>query len=329
LNCSNGTLDLRSGKFCDHRREDLCTKIVRVDYDSTAACPLFDGFLNRIMSNNVELVSFVRRAIGYSLTGSIKEQCFFIAYGSGQNGKTTFFEPVRKLLGDYAKTADSSLLLIKNGNSIRNDVARLAGARFVSTSETEAGRILAEALVKQLTGGDTITSRFLYREFFEFTSQFKVFLVTNHRPQVRGVDNAIWRRIRLIPFDVTIPDEELDKDLGEKLLGELPGILAWAVRGCLEWQEKGLGMPPEVSAATEAYRQESDLLGAFIEDCCVQKPDNKIPVATLYYAYQQWCKHNAEELLEKNEFGLQLSERGFGAARDGRKRYRRGISLAT
>ena len=252
-----------------------------------------------------------------------------ILHGTGANGKTTFLEVVRTLLGNYAKTADASLLLTKKSEGVRNDVARLAGARFVSTAETEAGRRLAEALVKQLTGGDTITARFLYSEHFEFKGHFKLFLATNHRPHIRGVDKAIWRRIRLIPFEVTIPDDEQDKALPEKLNAELPGILAWAVQGCLEWQMEGLGIPPEISAATEAYRQESDVVGAFIAERCVQKSGIKTAAGKLYQEYQQWCEQNGEESLKQRDFGMQLSERGFKPGRDGRTRFRLGIGLVT
>jgi hypothetical protein len=173
---------------------------------------------------------------------------------------------VLALLGEYGKSSDSSLLLTKMSDGVRNDVARLAGARFVSTSETEAGRRLAETLVKQLVGGDTITARFLFSEFFEFPSTFKIWLATNHKPYVKGTDHAIWRRIRLISFNVTISPEEEDKELLAKLRAELPGILAWAVRGCLEWQRKGLDVPEEVTVATAEYREDQDFFGAFIED---------------------------------------------------------------
>jgi putative DNA primase/helicase len=203
----------------------------------------------------------------------------------------------------------------------------LAGARFVSTSETESGRHLAEVLVKQLTGGDKVTARFLYSEFFEFDAQFKVFLATNHKPVIRGTDNAIWRRIKLIPFEVTIPEKEQDKTLAEKLRAELPGILSWAVRGCLRWQKYGLGQPDKVSAATEAYREEMDVLGGFLKDCCVQKKDSSVRTGQLYQAYKSWSENNGEYALSQHKLAGVLLERGFKPGRTGRRRYWTGLEL--
>ena len=329
LNCANGTIDLRTGQLQAHRREDLCTKLAAVRFEPTATCPLFEGFLDRIMGCDFELAGFVQRSIGYALTGSVKEQAIFIWYGSGANGKTTLIEAIRELLGDYAKTADSALLLSKKSDGISNNIARLAGARFVSTSETEAGRRLDETQVKQLTGGDTITARFLYAEFFEFAALFKLFLATNHRPKIRGTDKGIWRRIRLVPFNVTIPDEQQDKELKDKLRDELPGILAWAVRGSLAWQNQGLGIPPEVREATESYRCDMDVVGRFISERCIPKAGIKTPVSKLYGEYVTWCEENGEEPLKKGDFGHQVGAHGFSDDRDGRTRYRVGIGLVT
>jgi putative DNA primase/helicase len=236
---------------------------------------------------------------------------------------------IRELLGDYAKTADPTLLLSKKSDGIPNNVARLAGARFVSTSETESGRRLDETQVKQLTGGDRIAARFLYAEFFEFAALFKLFLATNHRPKIRGTDNGIWRRIRLVPFNVTIPDEQQDKELKDKLRNELPGILAWAVRGSLAWQKQGLGIPPEVREATESYRCDMDVVGTFISERCIQKAGIKTPVSKLYGEYVAWCEENGEEPLKKGDFGHHMSAHGFSDDRDGRTRYRVGIGLVT
>ena len=257
LNCSNGSVDLRTGKPLPHARENLCTKQVPVNFDSKAKCLTWKAFLHRIMGGNESLVRFLQRAIGYSLTGQITEQVLFLFYGTGANGKSTFVETMRALLGDYAQQADFETFLIgKNEGGPRNDIARLKGARFVSAVESGQSRQMAETVIKQVTGGDKIAARFLYQEFFEFSPQFKLFLVANHKPQVRGTDEAVWRRIRLVPFDVKIPQEERDKHLPEKLQSELPGILAWAVRGCVKWQEKGLGEPTEVLEATQEYREE-------------------------------------------------------------------------
>jgi putative DNA primase/helicase len=220
-------------------------------------------------------------------------------------------------------------LLARKDDGVRNDVARLAGARFVSTVETPAGKRLAETLVKLLTGGDKIAARFLYSEFFEFTAQLKLVLATNYRPRILGNDKGIWRRIRLVPFNVTVPEQDQDKDLLRKLRLELPGILAWAVSGCLTWQEEGLGVPPEVGAATESYRQEMDELGAFLAECCVEKPSAKVPVSDLYKAYTTWCDENGVQPLSKRALGIQLTDRGFVPDRDKNARLRVGLGLMT
>ncbi len=317
LNVQNGTLDLRTGILKAHCREDRITKLVPVDYDPQALCPTWDAFLNRVMEGNASLIGFLQRAIGYALTGSPREQVIFILHGSGANGKTTFLLVIQTLLADYAAQTPTETLLVKKSGSIPNDVARLHGTRLVVAVEMESGKRLAEALVKQLTGCDKITARFLHKEFFEFVAAFKLFLATNHKPEIRGTDNAIWRRIRLIPFNVTIPPEEQDKGLVEKLKAELPGILAWAVRGCLEWQRDGLGVPEAVKQATEGYRAEMDTLAAFLDECCILTPDAKASATPLYAAYKQWCAGNGEAPLTQQKFGMCLTERGFQRRRSG------------
>ena len=327
LNCANGTIDLRTGELHKHKAEDFCTKIVPIAYDPDAECPRFKKFLRDIFAGNLSLIRFLQLAVGYSLTGSTQEQVIFIFWGSGSNGKTTLIDVLCLCLGDYARTADSSLLMARKYDGIRNDVARLAGARLVSTAETEAGRQLAENLVKQLTGGDKIAARYLYSEFFEFIAQFKLFLATNHRPAIRGTDYAIWRRIRLVPFEVTIPPEEQDKNLPEKLRAELPGILAWAVRGCLRWQEDGLGQPPEVTKATETYRREMDTFGGFLQDRCVIDEKSKVATGELYRAYQTWCESTGEKPLTQQKLAIVLVDRGFPRWRKGYVRGWSGLEL--
>jgi len=243
LTCLNGTLDLRTGALRPHRRADLITKLVPVAHAPGASCPTWLAFLDRIMGGNHELIGFLRRAVGYSLTGVTREQVMFLLHASGSNGKTTLLEELRSLLGDYAQQTPSETLMAKRESAVPNDVARLRGARFVSAVETDEGRRLAEVMVKQITGGDTISARYMRAEWFEFTPQCKVWLATNHRPVIRGTDDAIWRRLRLVPFVVTIPEEERDKTLPDRLRDELPGVLAWAVQGCLEWRPKGSACP--------------------------------------------------------------------------------------
>ncbi len=329
LNCANGTLDLRLGELREHTREDLITKQTSAIYDDNAACPQWLAFLDRITNSDRELQSFLQRAVGYSLTGDTSEQALFILYGSGSNGKSTFLEVVRRLLGDYSLHTPTETLMVKRGQSIPNDLARLAGARLVTAAETEDGHRLAEGLVKQLTGGDTITARFLNREFFDFQPTFKLFLAANHKPQVRGSDHATWRRIRLIPFTVTIPNEEQDKRLLAKLTTELPGILRWAVEGCRAWQRVGLDEPSPVRSATAGYREEMDILGQFLEARCTVTPEARVSSTPLYIAYKSWCEDNGEQALTQTAFSLRLKERGLEKRKCGGVIKWRGLGLAS
>jgi putative DNA primase/helicase len=315
LNCGNGTVDLRTGELGPHRRADLLTKLASVDFDPRAACPRWEAFLLQVMDGSAELVLFLQRAVGYSLTGATVEQVLFLLYGTGANGKSTFTETLRALLGDYATQAEFTTFLARTSDSVRNDIARLAGARFVSASEAEGGRPLAEAVVKQMTGGDIVTARFLFKEFFEFRPDFKVWLAANHKPSVRGTDHGIWRRIRLVPFAVTIPPEQRDKRLPEQLRAELPGILAWAVRGCLAWQREGLGVPPEVLAATESYREEMDVLAGFLGEHCISQAGAFVETKELYAAYVTWAEGAGEKKLSKKWLAMRLAERGFTSGR--------------
>jgi putative DNA primase/helicase len=267
------------------------------------------------MAEKPELIKFLQRSIGYALTGSTREQVLFFLYGTGANGKSTFIETCRNLLGDYAQQSEFDTFVTKKNDGPRNDIARLKGARLVAAVEAAQGRQLDENVIKQVTGGDTVTARFLYHEHFEFVPQFKLFLVANHKPVIVGTDEAIWRRIRLIPFTVTIPKEERDKHLLEKLQRELPGILAWAVRGCLKWQEDGLGEPEAVSIATADYRREMDVMADFIEEQCVLGERETADAGMLYGKFHDWAKNNGEEELTQKKFGTQLRERGFEAAK--------------
>ncbi len=321
LNCVNGVLSLRTGELRPHRREDLLTKQVPVAYDPEARCERWLTFLVEIMDGNPRLVAFLQRAVGYALSGDTSEQSLFFFYGLGANGKSVFLETIKALLGDYSKQADFGTFLTRKHDSPRNDVARLVGARFVSAVEAEPGRHFAESLVKALTGSDTIAARFLYSEAFEFVPQFKLFLAANSKPIIRGTDNAIWRRIRLVPFAVTIPPEEQDKKLPEKLRAELPGILAWAVQGCLTWQKCGLDAPPEVLGATQEYKAEMDVIGLFLGECCIENANVSARASHLYAAYTGWCDTSGERPLSQKAFGARLTERGFRRYRGGTGSY--------
>lgn len=311
FNCENGTLEGRAMGLREHRREDLITRIGGTSYDSGAWCPLWLAFLDRVMDGNTRLVDFLQRAVGYSLTGDTSERCMFILHGRGKNGKTTFVETVARVLGEYAVRTPTETLLAKHGDSIPNDIARLKGARFVYASESEEGRRLAESQIKAMTGRDTLVARYLRAEYFEFKPEFKLWLDTNNKPVIRGTDDAIWDRIMLVPFTVRIPDAEQDRHLGEKLEAELPGILAWAVQGCVAWQRDGLQPPPEVRRATQSYREESDLLADFLAERCNLDSNLKVRAQDLTRAYAEWCEAAGERPLTGRALATRLQERGF------------------
>lgn len=329
LNVANGTVDLRTGDLRPHAREDLITKVIPVAYDKAhTSCPRWEAFLYQILNGNRALISFLQKAVGYSLTGMVSEQCLFFLYGSGSNGKSTFLEILRDLLGEYATQADFTTFLERKGDGPRNDIARLYGARAVTSSEVGEGKRMNESLVKTLTGGDVVAARYLYAEAFEFAPTFKLWLAANHRPIIRGTDFAIWRRIRLVPFTVQISAEQQDKGLKAALRAELPAILAWAVAGCLLWQRDGLGAPLEVTAATDQYRRESDTLGAFLEDCCELGDGYSEPASELFLAYSKWADEGEEFKLSQTRFGREMEERGFPAEkRPGGLKWRSGLRL--
>jgi putative DNA primase/helicase len=314
LNVENGTVDTRTGELREHYREDLVTKLAPVQYDPDAVAPTWESFLERVLPNE-ELRGFVQRAAGYSATGDTSEQCLFIHHGPGANGKSTYQETISAALGDYAMKTPTETLLAKHSSGIPNDIARLKGARCVSASETEEGRRLAESRVKDLTGSDTISARFMRSEFFDFKPTHKLHLSTNHKPEIRGTDLAIWRRIRLVPWTVIIPKGEQDRKLADKLKAELPGVLAWIVRGCLEWQRRGLEPPDEVRRATGRYRAEMDVLAAFIDEECIVSESATATAKALYSAYREWAEENGEKPESQRRFGGRLKERGFDSGR--------------
>jgi len=309
LNIQNGTLNLRTGTLKPHEPGDLLTKIAGTHYDESAACPTWLTFLDRIFDGDGDMVGFVQRAIGYSLTGETGEQCLFFCYGSGANGKSTLLNIITELLGDYAaKTPSETLIVKKFGGGIPNDIARLAGARFVCASEL-TDRRLNEGLVKDMTGQDTLVGRFLNHEYFEYRPQFKLWMSGNHKPVISGTDDGVWRRVKLIPFAVTIPESERDPRLPDKLRAELPGILAWAMQGCLDWQASGLRTPDAVRAATAAYRSEMDTIGGWLAECCIT--DDSKATATAGALLDSWKAWSGESNTTARWLARQLRERGF------------------
>jgi putative DNA primase/helicase len=328
-NFKNGTLNLRTRVLNPHRPADLIAKIAAVPYEPEALCPRWRQFLQEIFRSDVDLIAFVQRAIGYSLSGDTREECLFLLYGHGANGKSTFLRMIQELLGDYRCVASTDTFLSRRPGGASNDLARLNGARFVSAVETTSGAALNEAFVKAVTGRDRLPARYLYCEYFEFMPRFKLWLAVNHKPRVRGTDLGIWRRIRLVPFERTFSGDDCDPDLDTKLRAELPGILSWAVFGYHLWQEQGLGQSAAVRVATADYRAESDVIAQFIRECCVIGPRYTVGSTPLFKAFQQWAEANGERAGTQTDFSTRLSEHGdFGKSQDSNGRIQwRGIGL--
>lgn len=318
FNVANGTLDLTTGRLRAHRREDLITKLSPVIYDPDAQAPRFMAFLGETFRQDPELTGFMQRASGYSLTGDTSEQCFFLPHGGGSNGKGAFLRITAAVAGDYYSQTDFSTFLERSSQTVREDVADLAGARIVAAEEAKGANRLNEGLVKSLTGQDEISARFLYQSRFTFRPTFKLWLATNDKPRITGTDYGIWRRVRLIPFTNTIqhPDPTLEPYIREH---ELPGVLAWMVAGCLAWQRERLGVPEAVRQATDRYRAEEDILGDFLQECCLLDSAYQAPATELYGRYRQWAAEQGaadRDMLNQTRFGKELAARGHEKERD-------------
>jgi putative DNA primase/helicase len=315
FNCLNGTIDLKTGTLRKHCRYDLTSKIAPVEFDPNAVCPTWLKFLDTITGHSMELADYLQRCVGYSLTGETSEHALFLLYGTGANGKSTFLEVLRFVLGDYAQSADFQSLMVSQGQSIRNDLAKLNGARFVTATESEDGKRMAENVVKQLTGGDTITTRHLYQDYFEFVPQFKLWLGTNHKPVIRGQDVGIWRRIKLISFTISIPLDQQDRNLKDKLKQEASGILTWALEGLAQWGEYGLKPPAVVEEATKEYQADQDVIGHFLDTRCVVEVGLESSARKLYQAYKQWAEQTGEWVMNERRFSNEMADRGFTKVR--------------
>lgn len=319
LNCRNGIVNLRTGELLPHDSNFLMSRICYSDYDTECGTPrLWMRFLDDVTDGDKELQEYIQKSVGYSLTGSNREQCAYFLYGIGNNGKSTFLDTMSDLLGSYAANAQPETIMMRkysDGGAL-SDIARLKSARFVTSEEPTEGVRLNEGLLKQLTGGSKITCRFLYSDEFEYTPEFKIWIATNHKPVIRGTDIGIWRRIKLIPFEVNIPAGRVDKNLKYKLRKEFPQILRWAVDGCRMWMQTGLAEPSRVKDAVKEYKHEMDLLAGFLEQC-VQidyTAKEKVPAMALFRAYSIWAKDNNEyEMSSKRfftEIGKKLPEKG-------------------
>lgn len=332
FNVENGIVDLKTGKLLQHDRELGLTKITNITFDENAKCPEWLKFLDQIFLGDQALVEYMQRLIGYSLTGDISEQIMMFLVGGGSNGKSTFINTIKDLMGDYGKQAKSDTFIKKKESGANNDIARLVGSRFVSAIESEEGEKLADSFVKQITGGEPVLARFLRQEFFEFIPEFKVFFTTNHKPIIGGLDEGIWRRVKLIPFNLSLPAHKRDKRLPEKLSLEMPGILNWAIEGCMKWQRDGLKEPKVVAEATGKYKDDMDILAPFLDEVCyVEERENEsimIEAKELYNTYERWCFNSGERSLGNRSFYRMLETKGFGKTKGtGNKTFLTGITL--
>jgi putative DNA primase/helicase len=328
FNVRNGTIDLTTGTLREHNQDDLITRSANVDYDPAADCPAWKKFIMEIMDFNPDLIHFIQNAAGWAITGDTSEQSMFILFGTGANGKSTFLNTITNLLGDYAIATPTETFMKKTGDQISNDLARLRGTRFVTTTEAELGKRLSEPLIKQMTGNDKITARFLYGEYFNFYPTFKIFMATNHKPVIKGTDHGIWRRIKLIPFTTRIEEDRQDKHLEQKLMQESSGILNWLLEGAMRWCKEGLKTPNVIINATDEYRVEMDIIGNFIKERCILGEGYAIRARELFKCYQEWCNENKEHSSCERLFSMRLQDMGLGKKRMTDARYWQGIQLA-
>lgn len=309
LNVANGYIDLTSRELYKHDINKMFSQITNTDYTEKMQPAVWLDFLNDIFAGDQKVIRYIQKALGYSLTGSTREQIMFILFGKGRNGKSIFVEVISEILGDYSNNMQAKSLMVKKNDNINTDIARLSKARFVTSSEPNEGFRFDEGLIKQLTGGDKVTARFLYAEEFEYTPKFKIWVSTNHKPIIRGTDDGIWRRLVLIPFDVQIPEEKVDKDLKYKLLREAPAILNWMAEGAYMWMQEGLAMPEKLKEASKAYRNEMDVIEQFIEDECKRVDDGKVKAHELYELYKKWADDNENYKMSNKDFGKKMKEK--------------------
>lgn len=310
LNVQNGYINLKTGALNDHDRNKYFTKISNIEYTDKIDCPQWDDFLMQIFNNDRPLINYIQRAVGYSLSGSTEEQMMFILHGNGRNGKSVFLDIITEMLGNYTTNIQPQTLMVKPmSGSANSDIARLQGARLVTTTEPNDGMRFDEGLVKQVTGGDKVTARFLYGDEFDYDPEFKLWMATNHKPIIRGTDDGIWRRMAIIPFSVQIPEHKVDKQLKYKLRGEMTAILNWAVEGYQEWQRIGLNEPNVIKQQRGDYRKEMDPVELFIEECCIRKQGEREKASDLYRIYKSWAQENQQYLMSSTKFGREMSNK--------------------
>jgi putative DNA primase/helicase len=318
FNVLNGTIDLRTGELRPHRREDAITALAPVEHDPSARSDLFERFLSRVFRCDQDLIRFVQRWLGYCLTADIREQLMPIFFGCGANGKSVFLDTVTAIMGDYACPAPPTLLVQAQRQEHPTEIADLWNKRLVVASETEQGATLKIQLLKRLTGDQDLKGRFMNQNFFTFRRTHKMIMLTNNKPRVPEDSEAVWRRLRLTPFDVVIPQSERDPRLMEKLRAEAPAVLAWMVKGCLDWQREGLGNSDAVSRATSCYRQSEDTFGRFIDDRCVTAEPGTAdfkrlfaPWSAVTSVYREWAREVGLPEVRDDELRALLDGRGY------------------
>lgn len=310
LNTESGYVDLTNGELKDHDIKKMFSEQTAAEYSDNIDCPMWKDFLDQIFNHDKDLIHYIQKAVGYSVTGSTAEQVFFLLLGTGRNGKSVFINTIRNILGSYAKQMSVESIIVHNSSgSANSDIARLENTRLVTSSEANEGSRLDESLVKQLTGGDRILARFLYGQEFEYDPKFKIWMATNHLPFIRGTDEGIWRRIKVIPFNVQIPANKVDKNLENKLKAEWTGILNWIVQGAIMWQVEGLKDPKVVQDASKQYRENMDPLEAFLDECCKAGSNYTIMGRPLYNAYRDWARESNEHLMSMTKFGREMAKK--------------------
>lgn len=317
LNVQNGTVDLKTGALQQHDPKLLITKLSNAKFDPDASCPKWDEFMLKVTANDALLVAYIQRLIGYALTGEIREHIFVLFHGTGANGKSTFCLVIMGVLGDYAAMMPAEMLIKKRfGGNSAFELAELMGVRLAIDMEIDAGARLDVPRMKRLTGGDRIKARKLYQDYCEFAATHKAIFCVNSLPEVPGGDGAAWRRIQLVPWKVSIPEKDQDPELKDKLLAESDGILAWAIRGCLEWQRQGLNPPPAVVQASSGYQSEMDDLGAFLRLTCEEDAKGSIQASKFYECYKVWADREGVDPITQTKFGRQLRSRGLHKEKD-------------
>jgi putative DNA primase/helicase len=329
FNCQNGVIDLRTGALMPHDAELILTKISPVEYNPHARCNRFLAFLDEVMESNKALIDFLQLWFGYSLTADVREHVVAFFHGQGSNGKSTLLDIIVYVMGHYATVAAPGLLMMKRNEQHTTEIADLAGQRLVAVIETQEGRRFNESILKWLSGGDRVKARYMREDFFEFQATHKFTMAANHRPVVSDNTESFWRRLKLVPFNVQIPKESRDKGLGEKLKEEADGILAWAVQGAVRWRQHGLPEPPEITAATDDYRDEQDFLAPFIAEHCeiANSKDEEVQVGELYERYTKWAGDSGEKPVSRKRLSAMLKERGFENEPRGGKTWWKGLTL--